>query len=90
MSGGLDLEGATRGGGASVVARRLTVAIYVRAEAGSEGAAEDQLDTLVEAAALALADDRWEVGATDAAPDGAPLRNIDGALYRVERFTITR
>lgn len=67
----------------------LSVSIYVLCEAGGEDAAEDQLDTLVEAAFIALKNAGFLVGESDASPDGAPLRDILGKFYRIERIPIT-
>lgn len=89
-SRGLRAEGATRGGGATLLSTGLAVVVAVRADPGSEAAAETSLDTLVEAAALALVEDDWTLDTSDALPDGAPYRNVDGVIYRVERLLITR
>lgn len=70
----------------------LYVSIYVRKPDSTDGAsdAEDTLDTLVEAATIALYETRlFEVGESSSAPDGYPLREIDGVLYRVERLQLT-
>lgn len=67
----------------------LYVSLYVRADDGQEDAAEDTLDQLIVAAGDALRDAGFAIGESDAAPDGAPLRNIDGVFYRVERFPVT-
>lgn len=71
----------------------LSATIYVRCDQSVDGtteaAAEDTLDTLVTAAEIALRAAGYLIdGATDAAPDGAPLRDIQGVLYRVERIPI--
>ncbi len=63
---------------------RVNVTIYVRCDDGQEDATEDALDTLAEAAAVALRSAGFLVGESDAAPDSAPLRNIDSQLYRCE------
>lgn len=68
---------------------KLSVTIYVRCEDGAEDTAEDVLDQLAEAAATALNTAGFIVGESDAAPDGAPLRNIDGVFYRVEVMSLT-
>lgn len=88
VSQGMQAQGKTRGGPA--LTNVLAVSLYVRADSGSEAAAEDQLDSLTRAAVLAFVEARWDIGSVDALPDGAPLRNIDGALYRVERIIISR
>lgn len=67
----------------------LSVTIYVRADQGQEDAAEDRLDQLLEGVADALRDAHFIVGESDAAPDGAPLRNIDGVFYRAERIPVS-
>ena len=67
---------------------RLSVTLYVRCDEGSEDTAEDQLDGLVEAALTTLASAGFVVEESDSAPEGAPLRNIDGVFYRVERIPI--
>ena len=70
----------------------LSVSIYVRKPDGAAGAAdaETALDTLVRAAAIALHETgSFEVGESNAAPDGFPLRLIDQVLYRVERLPLT-
>ncbi len=87
------LEMVTRAIG--TIANGLYISIYVRKDEGAAGAeaAEDQLDTLVRQAVIALEGlndgDTFEVGETDAAPDGFPLRLIDGVPYRVERIPVT-
>lgn len=63
---------------------RLSATIYVRCDEGAEDTAEDQLDTLVEAAMVAFKNAGFLVDASDSAPEGAPLRNIDGVFYRAE------
>ena len=71
----------------------LSVSIYVRqadSTAASAAAAESLLDDLIAEAALALhATGNFEVGQSDAAPEGAPRRSIDGVIYRVERLPLT-
>ena len=67
---------------------RVSVTIYVRCDDGGEDAAEDQLDSLVEAAMAALKNAGFFIGESDSAPEGAPLRNIDGTFYRVEQVII--
>lgn len=71
----------------------LSATIYVRcdqsADGSTEAAAEDTLDSLVTAALPALRSAGYLVdGATDAAPDGFPLRDIQGIFYRTERIPI--
>lgn len=69
----------------------LSVSIYVRKPDGEAGAAaaETQLDTLVRQAIIAFeATGAFEHQETNAAPDGYPLRDIDGVLYRVERIPL--
>lgn len=83
MSKGLQVIDLTRDLNDEILLR-LSVTIYVSCELGGEDAAEDQLDTLVHAAAVALKNARFLVGESDAAPEGAPLRNIDGRFYRAE------
>lgn len=67
----------------------LTVTIYVAADAGQEDTAEDQLDQLLVLTADALRDIGFTIGESDAAPDNAPLRNIDGRFYRAERLPVS-
>lgn len=67
---------------------RYSVTMYVRADAGGEDAAEDTLDDLRDSVGGALRTAGYMVGESDAAPDGAPLRNIDGVLYRAERIPV--
>lgn len=66
----------------------LLISVYVRVEVGDESAAEDQLDDLVETAVAELADAGFEIDQSDATPESAPLRLIDGVAYRVERVPI--
>lgn len=68
---------------------RLTCTIYVRCDEGGEDSAEDTLDTLVEAAQRAFINASFLIEGSDAAPEGAPLRNIDGVFYRVEQVVLT-
>jgi len=67
---------------------RLSVTVYVRCDEGGEDAAEDNLDTLAEAAAVALKNAGFLVGESDASPEGSPLRLIDGAYYRAEVLVV--
>lgn len=67
----------------------IAVTIYVRCDEGGEDTAEDALDTLVHAAALAFITAGFRVGQSDSAPEGAVLRNIDRVLYRAERIPLT-
>lgn len=67
----------------------LSVTIYVAADVGYEDAAEDTLDDLVALTADTLRDLGYSIGESDAAPDNAPLRNIDGRFYRAERLPIS-
>ena len=66
----------------------ITVSLYVRCDVGDEDAAEDELDELTREAALALVTAGFTLQPSDAAPEGAPLRNIDGTFYRVERLPL--
>lgn len=83
-SAGFD-EAQTRSG---VAPSRLSVSLYLLAPDGSEDATEDQLDALVAVSIAALRRATFSVGASDAAPSGAPLRNIEGKIYRVEQLTL--
>src|SRR5262245_1897876 len=60
----------------------LTASIYMRVPIGDEDDSEDAFDALVEAAAQALHDAGFIVAQSDANVGGAPLREIDGLLYR--------
>jgi hypothetical protein len=62
-----------------------TLTLYVRADEGSEDTAEDTLDDLRDSVGSALRSLGCDVGESSA-PDGAPLRSIDGILYRTERI----
>lgn len=90
ISAGMTPGTATRGRSVGSLDYRLSVAIYVRADSGAEAAAEDLLDRVTQAAVLALAGAGFAVAGADAAPDGTPLRLIDGIPYRAERITISR
>jgi hypothetical protein len=68
---------------------RFAVTIYILCSPGGEAAAEDTLDTLVVAVAAALAGAGFGEIESDAAAEGAPLRSINGKLYRAERLTVT-
>jgi hypothetical protein len=68
----------------------LSATIYVRADSGAEAAAEDTLDALTRAVVLALAGAGFDELRSDALPDGAPLRHVDGVFYRVERVLFSR
>jgi hypothetical protein len=89
-SRGLTASGAVRGGGPSILEGALSATIYVRADSGTEAAAEDSLDGLVRSVVLALAGAGFGEIRSDALPDGAPLRNVDGVFYRVERVQFSR
>jgi hypothetical protein len=90
ISAGTEVLPGTRGGVAGL-AYRYAASIYVSCEIGTEAAAEDLIDSLSGVAAAALA---GTAGFTDinsdAGAQGAPLRAIDGVVYRVERITFTR
>lgn len=60
------------------------VRTFVRVDIGDEESAEDKLDDLRDAAGMGLRSAGYTVGESNAAPDGVPLRNIDGVFYRVE------
>jgi hypothetical protein len=64
----------------------VLISIYVRCTIGDEEAAEDQLDNLTTGAALALRDAGFTHMTSDATPESAPLRDLDGVFYRVERL----
>ena len=67
----------------------ILVSIYVQRVSGKEDAAEDQLDDLVRQAVLALlATGEFSIDRSDAFAENAPLRDIDGVLYRVERIPL--
>lgn len=63
-----------------------TITLYVRCDEGTEDTAEDTIDDLRDAVGTALRGLGFTVGESSAAPDGAPLRNIDDILYRAERI----
>lgn len=67
----------------------LTATIYVRCDVGGEDAAEDLLDALSRAAAVALMAAGFEAISSDAQGGGAQLRNIDGVLYRAETLRLS-
>jgi hypothetical protein len=67
----------------------ITVTFYTRNNDGDTDA-EDTHDDLVEQSIAALQAAGFEFITTDAAPDGAPLRNIDEVYYRTERATLRR
>ncbi len=67
----------------------LTLTIYTRNDEG-DAAAEDLHDTLVQQVLAPLRNAGFQVGGSDAAPDGAPLRNIDEVFYRTERIPLRR
>lgn len=72
----------------------LTVAIYVRRDAGLVAAAatEDLLDDLALSVVEALHATGWfDVTTSSAAPEAGNLRDVDrnGVLYRVERIPLT-
>jgi hypothetical protein len=60
----------------------------VRCDDGNEDVVEDTLDQLAEAAAVAFRAAGLFVGESDAVLEGAPLRIIDGVLYRAERIPL--
>ena len=66
----------------------ISVGVYVRADVGQESAAESALDALAEAAAAALRTAGYRVTGSDAAAEGAPLREADGVFYRYERLLV--
>lgn len=68
---------------------KLSITVYVRCDDGGEDAAEDQMDSLIEAAIVAFKNAGFTVGESDSAPEGAPLRNIDGVFYRAETIPLT-
>jgi len=88
LSGGLSEIPGTRGGVAGYE-YRLSATLYVACEVGGEAAAEDTLDGLTYAVGTALAAAGYRDIRADASPDGAPLRAIDGRVYRVERISFT-
>ena len=67
----------------------FTVTIYVAADASKEDEAEDTLDQLLVLTADALRDAGFDIGESDAAPDNAPLRDIDKRFYRAERLPVS-
>lgn len=69
--------------------RGYSVTLYVRCDNGTEDTAEDLLDDLRDAAGVALRGIGCDVGESSAEPSGAPLREIDNILYRVERIPLT-
>jgi hypothetical protein len=89
LSGGLTGIGGVRSRLADGYRYRFLVTIYILCQPGSEAATEDTLDTLVEAVAAALIGGGFGDVESDAAAEGAPLRIIDGKLYRAERLAVT-
>lgn len=88
LSKGMQLIDLTRSG-EDQFNNSITATFYVRADEDAEDAAEDSLDTLMRSAIVALKNAGFTAGESDAAPDGAPLRNIDGVFYRTERLSLT-
>lgn len=88
-SAGTQLINLTRGLGGDERRYEVSVSLYIRCEAGQEADAEDALDALSEATITDLQALGYGVPGTDAAPADAPLRIIDGTLYRVERLRVT-
>lgn len=64
------------------------VTLYIRMDEGTEDTTEDLLDDLRDAVGAALRGIGCDIGESSA-PDGAPLRDIDSILYRVERIPVT-
>ena len=72
------------------VTNQITVSIYVQRAAGAEAATEDLLDDLALSVVTALHDTGLFLAEqSDAGASGAPNRNIDGKIYRVERIPFT-
>jgi hypothetical protein len=67
----------------------LTLTVYTRNDEG-DAAAEDLHDSLVQQVLEPLRNAGFIVGGSDAAPDGAPLSDIDKVLYRTERIPLRR
>ena len=90
ISAGSEAMPGTRGGVAGW--RHFYAAtIYVACEIGSEGSAEATLDGLSGSVVASLAGTAgYTALATDAGATGAPLRDIDGRIYRSERITFER
>jgi len=89
LSRGMELVNLSRGLGGDELRHRLSVTLYIRCTSGQEADAEAALDDLVEATVLLLRDAGYGVPGTDAAPADAPLRIVDGTIYRVERIDVT-
>lgn len=88
-SAGLTARTMTRGGGVDELEYRLLATLYVRCDGDADAdAVESVLDDFTRATAVALVNAGYQVDATDANAEGAPLRLIDGELYRVERLDI--
>lgn len=86
-SAALELQ-LTRGGGHPSL---ITLSIYKVYPEGEEEATEDAFDDLVLASLTALKAAGFTlVNPTTAAPGGAPLRLIDGKLYRAEQMTLRK
>jgi hypothetical protein len=72
------------------VTNQITVSIYVQRAPGAGAAAEDMLDDLALSVATALHDTGlFFPEQSDAGAAGAPSREIDGKIYRVERIPFT-
>jgi hypothetical protein len=72
------------------VTNQITVSIYVQRAAGAEAATEDLLDDLALSVVTALHNTgQFLAEQSDAGASGAPNRNIDGKVYRVERIPFT-
>lgn len=88
LSRGTEMRDLTRGRRGGQLTYRYSATLYIRCDSGQEADAEDALDALSAATIVLIRDAGYGVPGTDAAPDSAPLRIIDGTLYRAERIDI--
>jgi len=89
LSKGTQVQRLTRSTSNDLNVHTLSLTLYVRCDDGSEASCEDTLDQLVIAACAALDTAGYLVGASDSAPEGNPLRIIDGVFYRQEVIPVT-
>jgi hypothetical protein len=88
LSAGSEYTDLSRGFGGDVATHRILVTVYIRCDAGTEAAAEDALDDLVQDTITDLRAVGFRVPGTNARPQNSAVRVIDGTLYRVEQIEV--